>query len=138
MNLHSSIENRARDAPAYSTASLAEGPGGGLRGPGDRRVVAVNSLDEAEPPQITFIVDRAHAGRWVDSHASAAGETADHLRIGRGATIGAKSGVTRDVPDGHIYLGYPRNRVVVHFRVHHNPKSPEHCVSGPRSVSYRL
>ncbi len=32
---------------------------------------------------------------------------ADHLKIGNGAKIGAQSGVTRDIPAGASWLGYP-------------------------------
>ena len=32
---------------------------------------------------------------------------AEHVRIGIGVRIGGKSGVTRDVPDGTTYLGFP-------------------------------
>jgi UDP-3-O-[3-hydroxymyristoyl] glucosamine N-acyltransferase len=32
---------------------------------------------------------------------------ADHLTIGTGATVAAKSGVTRDLPGGQVYGGFP-------------------------------
>jgi UDP-3-O-[3-hydroxymyristoyl] glucosamine N-acyltransferase len=32
---------------------------------------------------------------------------ADHVRLGQGSTIGAKTGVTSDVPAGETYLGIP-------------------------------
>jgi UDP-3-O-[3-hydroxymyristoyl] glucosamine N-acyltransferase len=32
---------------------------------------------------------------------------ADHLTIGDGARVGARSGVSRDIPAGATYFGYP-------------------------------
>ena len=32
---------------------------------------------------------------------------AGHLKLGNQATVGAKSGVMRDIPDGGVVLGYP-------------------------------
>ena len=44
-------------------------------------------------------------GDWTQMAGRAA--VAEHIRIGKGVRIGAKSGVTRDIPDGETYLGFP-------------------------------
>ncbi len=41
---------------------------------------------------------------------------AGHLRVGAGARIGAQSGVTRDVPAGETWAGYPARPIREHFR----------------------
>jgi UDP-3-O-[3-hydroxymyristoyl] glucosamine N-acyltransferase len=40
----------------------------------------------------------------------------DHARIGDGATIGAKSAVTKDVPAGQTWVGYPARQAMRTFR----------------------
>jgi len=45
----------------------------------------------------------------TDDYVRCAGQVgiADHLHLGRGSTLGAKSAVHTDVPDGATYIGYP-------------------------------
>lgn len=61
----------AERAPSYTVAELAERVGGELRGPDDVRVTGINALRDAQPQQITFIADDAHAAQWGESAAGA-------------------------------------------------------------------
>ena len=47
---------------------------------------------------------------------AAQGGVAGHLRIGKGARIGAQSGVMRDVPAGEEHFGYPAQPVKEYMR----------------------
>jgi UDP-3-O-[3-hydroxymyristoyl] glucosamine N-acyltransferase len=59
-------------AEALHTGGLAELLAGDLVGPADLPVRGVNSLAEAGPDQLTFIVDATHALKWGASSAAAA------------------------------------------------------------------
>jgi len=57
-----------------------------------------------------------------------AGQTgvADHLTLGNGAKVGARSAVTRDVPDGMTVMGYPAVEFQKAFRlIAHYQRLPE-------------
>lgn len=60
------------DGSTFRTAELAQRVSGELRGDGDVVIAGINSLDAAQPDQITFIADDRHARRWGSSRAGAA------------------------------------------------------------------
>ncbi len=62
----------AADDAVHTVASLARRVGGSVRGRGEIVIRGVNSVDDAQPDQITFIHDQKHAKRWPSSRAAAA------------------------------------------------------------------
>jgi len=42
---------------------------------------------------------------------------ADHVHLGQGSTVGAKSGVHKDVPEGATYVGYPARPEEEQFKI---------------------
>ncbi len=58
--------------PTFTTQEIADRVQGELIGPGDAAIAGVNALTAAQPGELTFIGDEAHAAKWPASRASAA------------------------------------------------------------------
>lgn len=63
---------------------------------------------------------------------------ADHLRIGRGAQVAAKSGVIRDVPAGETWFGYPAGPMRDYLRVFAGGKRVPELVAQLRELQKRI